>query len=145
MEKNLEGFKEINDALEALPVLLQGKILRGVNLKAVNKFVVEPLRGTLPYKAKTEANIRAIPEKDDPTAVLGGPTNKAFWLRFADLGTAEREGNRGNPKGRIVGKHQIEGIILNSMDNIVGYMQTELGDEVKKDLEKRLKATTKKL
>lgn len=141
----IQGLKEIEEALNNLPQDLQLKILGKVNKMAVEKFVVAPMRNAVPYATKTEANIKTTGEKEDKTAIYGGVTSDSFWLRFADLGTAERTTKSGAPKGRIVGRHTLESTILNSPDDVINFIQGEISNEMEKILKAQLRSTLKKL
>ena len=139
------GLTEVERALKDLPVKMQAQIYRALNRKAAKKYIVDNLRSVLDYSSKTEAGINIIGDRNDKTAVYAGVTNKSFWLRFADKGTAKRYTEKGAYRGQIIGKNQIEPAILGSVDEIIKYMNEEVGTEITNILEKRLKSVNRKL
>lgn len=141
----ISGLKEIEEALNNLPTELQQKVLGQINKKAVDKLVVGPIRGAVSYSSKTESNIKVTPDTEDKTAFYGGVTSDAFWLRFTDFGTKQRFTKIGRPKGRIVGRRTIETTIIHSVDDIITFANEEIGDELEKILNAKLKSTLKKL
>lgn len=141
----IKGLKEIEDALSALEPKLQASILRAANRKAVKKYVVDRLRSALPYSAESKKGIAVMAARDDKTAVTGGITSDSYWLRWADKGTADRYTKSGAYRGRILGKNQVEPIIMGSVDDIIKWSTEELGNEVAKILERRLKSTRNKI
>ena len=145
----IQGLSEIEEALKNLEPFLQDKVLRNVNKEAVQKYVVQPLRDSVVYSPKTESRIRvataAYSYENDKTLAIGGVTGQAFWVRFAQRGTAERFTKEGVSKGRIVGKNLMQPIILNSVDDIIKFASEGYGDAVEKELKKQLKSTTAKL
>lgn len=141
----IQGLSEVEEALKELPAELQARIYRALNTKAVKKFVVEPIRSAWRTSEKTVKGITVVTDKDDPTAVYGGVTASAYHLRFADRGTAERYTEKGSYRGQIVGRNKIQPIILNSADDIIKYMNDELGKEVQKILKRYIKSTEKKI
>lgn len=141
----IQGLKDVEQALKDLPVKMQASIYRALNRKAVKKFVVDNIRNTINYSSNTEKGITVISDRSDKTGVYGGVMNSAYWLRFADRGTASRQTHKGANRGAITGKNQIQPIILGSVDDIVKYMNEEVGTEIEKILEKRIKSTQRKI
>jgi hypothetical protein len=141
----IDGLKEVEQAIKDLPVKMQASVYRAINRKAVQKYVVNDLRGVLNYSAKTESAIKIVTDVEDKTAVYGGVTSDAFYLRFADRGTAERYTEKGAYRGKIIGRNQIQPLILGSVDNIIKFMNEKLGDEIVKILERRIKSTRKQI
>ena len=80
----IQGLKEIEQALKDLPVQLQASVLRATNRKLIKKFTVDPLKELLNYSRRTERGITIVNDKSDPTAIFGGVMSDSFWLRFAD-------------------------------------------------------------
>lgn len=141
----IEGLKEISDALNDLPTKMQAQIYRALNRKAVKKYVVDNIRNAINYSSRSEKGITVINDRSDPTAVYGGISSKVYWLRWADLGTASRYTHKGAFRGSIIAKNQIQPIILGSVDDIIKYMNEEIGTEMQKIIEKRIKNVNKKL
>ena len=141
----IDGLKEVEEALKDLDPKLQAQIYRTVNRKGVKKYIVDNLKSLLNYSARTESGIALVNDPADKTAVYGGVTGRSYWLRFADRGTAKRQTSKGANRGSIVGKKQIQPAILNSVDDLVKYMNEEIGTEVEKILTRRIKSTQKKI
>jgi hypothetical protein len=141
----IKGLKEVEQAIKDLPVKMQASVYRAINRKAVKRFVVDNIRSAVNYSAKTERGIQVVNDRDDKTAVYGGVTSDVFPLRFADLGTAARYTEKGAFRGAIAGKHQIQPIILNSVNDIIKSENEEIGNETIKILEKRIKSTGKQI
>lgn len=146
----ISGLSELQEALKMLPDFLARKVVTKVNKDVVQKLVVSPLRDSVVYSPKTESRIRTTTaglqkNSDELGAVLGGVTSDAFWIRFAQRGTGARYTKRGAFKGQIVGKNQMQPIVLNSVDDIIAYAAEQYSKDVEAELTKRLKSTTKKL
>lgn len=139
----LKGAKEVTEALNKLPVDLQAKILRSFLLKAGRKFVTVPLKAKLNYSEKIENSIKVVNDSKNKLAVSAGVTGKGYKLRWVDLGTKPRTTKKGYNRGLINGKDQIQTHILDSVEPIIDYTNKELGNEVNKILERRLKKLKK--
>jgi len=139
----IDGLKELSDALKGLPVELQAKILQAFIRKAGTKFVVNQLKTTLNYSSKLESTIKVVSDPKNKLAVSAGVTSDGYKLRFVDKGTVERQTKKGSKRGRITGKKQIEPTVLNSVEPIIKYTQEELGNEIEKNLQRRLKKIRK--
>jgi hypothetical protein len=145
MEYKITGLKELEDALKDLPAKMQASVYRSINRKAVKKYVSDSIRLAVNYSNETEKGITVVNDRQDPTGVYGGVTSDSFWLRFADRGTALRQTEKGASRGQIIGKNQIQPIIEGSTDDIIKYMNEELGGEIEKILQRRIKAVNKKI
>ena len=141
----IDGLKELEQAMKDLPVKMQASIYRALNRKAAKKFIVDNLRNVLSYSNESEKGIEIVNDRYDPTAVYGGVTSSSFWLRFADRGTAIRQTEKGANRGAIVPKNQIQPEILGSTDEIIKFMNEEIGNEIVKILERRIKSVNKKI
>jgi hypothetical protein len=139
----LKGAKEVTEALNKLPVDLQAKILRSFLSKAGRKFVTVPLKAKLNYSEKIENSIKVVNDSKNKLAVSAGVTGKGYKLRWVDLGTKPRTTKKGYNRGLINGKDQIQTHILDSVEPIIDYTNKELGNEVNKILERRLKKLKK--
>lgn len=138
---NIEGLKEVTEALKALPAEMQAKVLKSFLAKAGRDFIVNPMKNTLNYSKETENTIKVISDSRDKLAVSAGVSSKGYKLRFADRGTKER--TKGHYRGKIIGKNQIQPLIEKQMESIVDYADKELGNEINKILERRLKKLKK--
>lgn len=139
------GLKEVEEAIKDLPIKMQAQIYRALNRKAVKKYVVDNIRNAVTYSNQTEKGITIVNDRNDKTAVYGGVTSDSFYLRFADRGTAARYNEKGAFRGQIVGKNQIQPIIEGSVDDIIKYMNDEIGTEIAAILEKKLRSTSKQI
>jgi len=136
---NLEGADEVEKVLSELPSHLSTKLLQSYNRKVAKMYVVDPIRSSLPYSAQTEKGIKVQPDRQDKTKVMAGIGSESFWLRFVEKGTKERKSKKGASKGRIVGRHRVVPIIENSIDPIIDYTNKNLGEDIAKFLQKRIK------
>lgn len=136
---SLEGVDELVNALKSLPVDLQNKILKGFLRKVGNKFIVNPLKAKVPYSQKSKKTIKVTAGNKNETNVSAGVGRSGFKLRWAELGTVERKTKKGANRGRIQGRNIIQPHIEGEINNIVDYVNDELGNEIQKTLERRLK------
>lgn len=140
----LQGAKEVMAALSELPTKLQASILRNFIRKAGKKFIVDELKATLNYSQKLEDSIKVVNDPKDKLAVAAGVTSRGYLLRWLDLGTEQRQTKKGYNRGRITGKKQIQPLIESKVDDIVKYTEEELGNEINKMLERRLRKLRKR-
>lgn len=140
----IDGMAEITAALKDLPVKIQAKILKAFLRKTGNKFIVNELKARLNYSQQTERSIKVVDANSNrELAVQAGVSSKGFKLRWTDLGTKERKTKKGGDRGKIDGKNQIQPTIEEQIEPIVKYAQEELGNEINKILERRLKKLRK--
>lgn len=139
------GLKEITDALKELPIILQARILKSFLRKLGNKFIVSKLKSDLNYSSVTESHIKVVDDTRDKLAIYAGVSTKGYRLRFADKGTVERETKKGYNRGKIIGKNQIIPTILSQVEPMIEYTREELGNEISKNLERRIKKVKKLL
>jgi hypothetical protein len=144
----LEGLSELVEALNELPIELQAKILKSFISKAGRKFIVDELKKevrTTLHTRKGETlnqsdfiNVVTDPENKE-LAIKAGITSKGYKLRWLSLGTKERQTNKGANRGRIIGDNKIQPLIESQIEPIVNYTNENLGDEIDKILQRRLK------
>ncbi len=142
MEENtfkLNGLKEVMEALESLPNELQAKILKSFMSKAGREYIVKPLRSKLNYSQETESSLKVISNPANKLSVMAGVTTKGYKLNWADKGTKVRTTKKGQNRGQIVGKNQVQPHIESSIEPIVDYTNEEMGNFIDKVLEKKLK------
>jgi hypothetical protein len=148
----IEGLKELVDSLKDLPVQLQAKIIKTTLTKAENKFIVATLRNALPYSARLKETLRTVGDPKDKLAVYGGVTlgpridNKlpaGVLIRFIDRGTKERKTKKGYYRGQITARNAVAPIIENEIQPIIDWVNTEMGNETIKNLERRIKKVNK--
>lgn len=141
----IDGLKEVTEAMKDLPVKLQRSILKSFVRKAGNKFIVAPLKTTLHYEQNLENTIKVVTANDDKDAIQAGVTSKGYKLRWLDLGTKVRKTRKGHNRGQIIGKDQIQPTIEQKIPEILDFTEKELGSEINKTIERRLKKLKKAL
>lgn len=139
------GAKEVVDALGALKVDIQAKLLKGFLRKIGKKFIVDELKATLPYSQKTKDTIKVFSGSKGELQITAGVGRKGYKLRWTELGTKLRKTKKGRSTGQITGKNQIQPTIERQIDPIVKYFNEEMATEINKSLERRLKSVNKKL
>jgi len=136
----LEGMDKLLNSLNGLPEHLAQKVLEEYLKTTSQKFIVNSLKSGLSYGAYTESKIKVTKDKIKTLAFISGPTTDAFWLRFVDRGTKERTilkgDNKGANRGRIIGKHQIKGIVDGQIKLIIDDVEKGLGAEIDAYLKK---------
>jgi hypothetical protein len=139
----IEGLSELMSALDELPKKVSNQVIRNINSKVGRKFIVNVLKDTLPYSDQSLKGIKVINDRDNPTGVFAGVSSSAFWLRFVDYGTVERKTKKGYNRGSIVGNNLIDTTILNQVEPIINYINEEIGNEIIKVLERKIKRVNK--
>jgi hypothetical protein len=157
----LQGTSEVLAALDALDYKTLVSIIKAVERKALRETIVSPLRSAIPYGPESKKMIGIAGSKTDKTALKAGvmagrrTTKKSgdktvsvpplgVIIRWLDLGTEIRTTKKGANRGRITGKNVVQPFILNNVDNVVEYFNTNFGDEVNNILLKRLKNIARK-
>lgn len=135
----LEGTSEIMNALKSLPVDIQEKVIKSLLTKVGRKFIVEPMKLKINYSPATENTITVVTNSKDKLSIAAGVSSKGYKLRWTDLGTKIRKTKKGYNRGSIQGKHQIQPLIESQIEPIVTYINEEMGEEINKILERRLK------
>jgi hypothetical protein len=142
----IEGLSEVNEALKSLPDKLRAEVWRALNKKAVKQFVVDKIRNTISYSSESEKGITVKNYRNNATGVVGGLVGSAgYKIRWADKGTATRFTQNGAYRGAIIGRNQIEPIVLGSIPEITNFMNTEVGNIINEILEKKIKTFEKKI
>ena len=123
-EYKLKGFKELKKILEDMPKEVSDKFYQDTFKKSLEDIILPSIR-TAMSSHYSEAAKRAVMVgtfTDDPTSAWGGISRDAFWLMWADLGTAERfvsgERFRGAYRGSISGQRNIQSAIYNKTDKL---------------------------
>ena len=139
----IEGLQEIIDSLNELPAKLQATIIQGFLRKAGSKYIVSELRTILPYSARTKQEIKVVGDPRDKLAIYAGVSTKAFPLRFVEYGTVQRKTEKGWNRGAIAGVARVEPIVDRQVEPIIDYVNKEFGNEVEKNLRRRIKRISK--
>ena len=141
----LDGVNELIEGLSILPEKIQKNILKSFLRKTGQEKIVKPLKTLVNYSAERESTIKVVQANDDKDAVQAGVTGKGYIIRWVDLGTRERKTKKGWPRGKIEGRKQIQPFIEAQVEEVVDYFNENLGEEINKILERRLKRLRKKL
>jgi hypothetical protein len=145
----LNGAEELKNALNSLRDKKQIQFYKALLSKLGREDVVKPLKAAIDYSKKTEDTIKVVTDSRNPLKVSAGVSSKGYPLRFADLGTKERVGkkgqNKGKSKGKIVGKHQIQPVLEESPDRIIKDFNENAGEYMGKIFERDLKKIKKRL
>ena len=148
----LEGVKEVIDALNALDTKNLVNIIRSVERKALNQHIVKPVKAAIPQNSLKKA-IGVVKDKNEKLGYYGGvkvgkrqtperPPDGVI-LRWIDKGTKERTTKKGAYRGKITGNKRIQSISSNNTDNVVKFFNKDFGSEVDKILERKLKRIKK--
>lgn len=139
----VQGLSDVVKALQELPIQLQDKLIKSFLQKTGKKFIVNELKSALPYSSKTLKGIRTLSDKKDKNAVFTGVSSDVFWLRFVDKGTKERQTRKGYNRGSITPKNQVRSVIDSQIQPVIDYARDEFGNEINKNLERRIKKINK--
>jgi len=138
----LDGVREFNDALKNLDAKMQASLLKAFNRKIATVEYLKPLKASMPYSSRTKKEFKVEGNRDDKTGVIVGPTKKAFYVRFLDKGTKERQFD-GASRGQITARNFIEPFADDRIPKIIKYASTEYGNEMDRLLKAKLKRLKK--
>jgi hypothetical protein len=136
----LIGTREIADALDGMDKKLSMSLLRSFNRKAIQRNALPGFIDAA-HSRRGRESIKIVPSPRDKnkTSLMVGPTSKAFFERFLEGGTKKRTTKKGWNRGSIRANRTYIQAAENSIDPIIDYSNNNLGEEIKKYLEKRLK------
>ena len=140
---NLDGADEILDALSALDPKIIMQIIKSVERKALMENIVKPVRAAIPYSTRTKKGIGIANDKQDKTALLAGPLNTVFYLRFVEKGTKERTTARGASRGAITARPIVIPTVMGQIDDVVDFFNKDFGEAVDQILQKKIKKINK--
>lgn len=141
----IQGYKEVKDALESLPGALQADILGRVNRDILNRIVKPQVRGAIPYSPRSRAGAGVRSQRGDKTAFLAGITTKAFWLRYIEFGTKTRQTKKGYNRGETPATTFLERVLAGSVENVANEVNRSYGVLIEKHLKRKLAAIGRKL
>jgi hypothetical protein len=142
----LRGGKEVEDALKNLDAKMQMSLLRTYNKAALKKEGIERFEERAhSRRGKDNIKVQATPRAKNKSSVIVGPTSAAFVERWLDKGTVDRYTKNGAFRGSIKEDRQYEKAAEDSVAPIIDYTNEELGKEIKKLLERKLKGTRKRI
>jgi hypothetical protein len=140
----LTGTKEIMDALKDLDAKMTASVLRTVAKKALNAKAIETFRNnSISNRAKN--SIKIVSVKGSKTAVLLGPDKKSFFEIWLQKGTVNRTTKKGWNRGMIKPNFKLDNAVDQTIDPIIEYYNEELGKEVQKILERKLRNTKNRI
>lgn len=167
---NTEPLIDLSEAMKGLPKAVQENILRSVNRKLAKEHIVDVMKDEMPYSAKHRKDYTLITVRGDKTGIIAGiaKTNNSWYLLFPEKGTKERyakyyrkgtfekTGRKGSWEGRVKYKkpayrgkveaqNNFETIMDKGVPEIIKDFNTEIGDRILTEIEKRVLRATKKL
>jgi hypothetical protein len=141
----LVGVKEVEEALKNLDAKMQMALLRSFNRKALQREGIERFKGAAhSRRGKNNIEVQATPRAKNKSSVIVGPTSQAFIERFLEKGTVDRYTKRGAFRGSIKEDRQYDKVADESIMPIIDYTNEELGKEITKMLERKLKSTQRR-
>ena len=144
MAMKLHGAKEVVEALDALSTKLGTSVLRSFLRKSIKEKAVAPWESAA-ISTRAKSNIKVASVKGSKTAVAVGPGSDTYWERFLQSGTLNRETSKGWNRGSIQGNKQMETAMNNTIDPIIDYANKNLGIEITRILNQKLKSTQRRL
>lgn len=164
---HITGLAESYKMMDDLTCIEKQKVILSILKKAGNKNIKAPLIAANKFKnSKKQPGKSLIVTTNDPQNPLGikiGVSGKFFYLRFADMGTAQRftktralvkvkrksgkpskgrikiTGNKFN-RGKMPQLQDLHSVIVNNITNVINY----INDNYTKETMKRLRALAKK-
>lgn len=137
----IEGLKELLNAIDNVPKNVNDKLLFSVNRRVLTMVVKNPIKAAMPFSQETKKAVKVVRARGrDKTAVYVGPTTDAFYIRFFEKGTAERYTNAGVYKGSMSkGNTGIPGAIDAGVNEVIEEVKTSYGELYADSLAKYLK------
>ena len=133
------GVNELKKVLKELPNELGVKILQDINRSGAVEF-----KKSMQQKAPVGSDgiygsIKIQKDKEDKTALLIGPSRKAYWARFIEFGTKVRKG-----RGRISPQAFIRPAIYSANSKATKSIFENMAKRVLGFLKRETKKTRKK-
>ena len=139
----LDGTREILDALDALNPRQIINIIKAIERKALRDNIIKPVKAAVPYSSESKKSIRIVQDSQDRTGFFAGVTSDAFWLRFVEKGTNVRTTKNGANRGAIRPQPHAIDTILENVEGVVDVFAKDFGEAVEQELQKRLKKLNK--
>ena len=140
----LIGTKELVEALSALEPKLQANIIRTISKSALKAKALTPFKGAA-ISRRAEKAMTIQTTRGSKTSVSVGPDRSAYVERWLQKGTLDRETKKGWNRGSIRGDFKLSRAAEVVVDPIIDHFNKEMGTEIQKTLERRLKSTKTKL
>jgi hypothetical protein len=144
----LEGVKEVLDALSALDNKTILNIIRSVERKDLNETIIKPLRSAIPNQS-LKSGIGITSENGDKTAFKAGikfgrrtDENRVpdgVLLLWLEAGTKVRTTKKGANRGQVIGRELMAPIIGSNAPNVITYFNDNFATEVDKIIARKLK------
>ena len=131
----LDGVKELFQALDKLPTVLKAQTLRSVNRQAA-KITQKEMKSKSPSE-RVKVSIKIQADRSNKSGVMVGPTLN--WARWFEYGTKVRTTRTGANRGVMNPEPFIETAIDNSIPETVKFINENLGQLVAKFLHNKLK------
>lgn len=132
-EIKVEWDRNVDNLIKAMDELSRKdyeKIMRTIHQTLAKKHIVDRLKQSLPYSARSKKGIRVTSgSRYDKTAVAAGPTSDVYWLRFVEGGTKERRG-----RGSIAPQNRIGPILDAQIEPIVEEWSEDIWDVIEASL-----------
>lgn len=119
---SVEGANEFGQVLNAIgDEFQQVKVIQQTLKKTLEDTMVPVMKTGMPWSEKTKKRVKAATERRDQFAAQAGPTQKAFYVRFADRGTKVRTTKAGYNRGAIIGANRMPGIVDPAVPGMLQY------------------------
>jgi hypothetical protein len=136
-----DNLDDLVQAMKDLPRAVSDSVLRSVNRQVGRRYVLERLKSDVPYESKDNRGALGISAvRGDKTAVSVGITSAAYYLRFVEGGTVERQG-----RGSISAQDRIGPILDSTVEPTANAWREEVGEGINTFLERRIKSLERKL
>lgn len=141
----IKGLKEITEALQALPDGMKDEVVGKANRDILNRLVKPQVIGSIPYSPKSKAAVAVRQERGNKSGFLVGITTKAYWLRYVEFGTTQRQTKKGYNRGVMPQNSFLDRVLAGSVTQVTKEISNEYGNIIRKVLERRLKSVGRKL
>jgi len=155
----IQNWKEIYHALDQMEDRLREQIIRNVHKSVARQTIVKDMKAALPYSSETKKGIGIKNVRGNKNAVWIGAMSDAYYLRFLEFGTKEREtrarsrikrkrsGGKTSTRnrGRIRANPILTRMVDGSIEQYILLLNTEYGNELAKWMQRKLDQATKKL
>lgn len=148
----LEGTKEVIEALDALSYKELIKVIRNVERKALSRNIINPLKsvvGSYNSNVQPRVGIEFAGGTMFKAGVIldrresGDRVPDAVLIRWFDKGTIVRKTKKGYNRGQMIGQHRVQNTILSNVTGVIDFFNEDFGTEVDKILERKLKKINK--
>ena len=148
----LEGTREVIEALDALNYKELVKIIRNVERKSLSRNTIpqiKPVVGSYHQNVNPRVGIEFAGGTMFKAGVIidkresGDRVPDAVLVRWFDKGTVVRQTKKGYNRGQITGQHRVQNAILSSVTGVINFFNEDFGIEVDKILSRKLAKISK--